>query len=200
MSNIPTVKLTLFEDLYSTIYSTHVYHYIDGAFLNIPELTEMAFTEEEAQQTIKNMEEEFTEDGYVVIITYQKGLPMTNKQFQKFYRDLLAKENSLIQAKGQEYAHSSNRFKNFEEAAMLQLDGSTRATSAWNMMTKHLVAVKHGLEQHLENKSPDSLFWREKLGDIRIYCALLEAMLQEEHDKKEAHLAKKYTEATHKGK
>lgn len=104
---------------------------------------------------------------------------MNQRDLHKFLKSLHSIENSMMTLKGTEYTTKEDRFRNFKNMQHLQVPPSTPEACAWNVMAKHLEASMFGLEQLNAGKGPDITFWREKLGDIRIYCALILAMLEE---------------------
>lgn len=104
---------------------------------------------------------------------------MTARELHKLFKDLQATENRLVTLKGTEYATKEDRFRNFKNLVHLQVDPKTPEATAWNVMAKHLEASMFGLEQLNEGKEVPYEFWQEKLGDIRVYCALILGMLKE---------------------
>lgn len=110
---------------------------------------------------------------------------MTAKELHKLFKQLQKIENNLVTIKGEEYATASDRFRNFKNMIHLQVPPNTPEAAAWNVMAKHLEASMFGLELLDAGKGPDMGFWYEKLGDIRIYCALILGMLQERADNAE---------------
>ena len=104
---------------------------------------------------------------------------MNHKDLHRFLKNLHKQENNTMTLKGTEYATKEDRFRNFKAMVNLQVPPDTPEATAWNVMAKHLEASMFGLELLSQGHNPSITFWREKLGDIRIYCALILAMLEE---------------------
>ena len=101
------------------------------------------------------------------------------EESKKFDFDLLLnwrlKEiRKVLKSKEVEYAKRSNRFHNFEQAAMI--DGEEPEQALWGMMKKHLVSVQDMKDNPTRSYSPQHI--SEKIGDTINYLILLEGLLK----------------------
>lgn len=104
---------------------------------------------------------------------------MKAKEFNALFRQLQKSEHELLVTKAKEYADDNERFANFKEGIHLQVNGSTPEGCAWNYMAKHLDASMRAINDLANEKVRPLSFWYEKLGDIRIYTALILGMIEE---------------------
>ncbi len=104
---------------------------------------------------------------------------MRSEQFATMFAELQYREQKLLVEKAAEYATDEDRMANFKNALHLQLPPDTPEACAWNYMAKHLEASMQGLRQLGEGQAMPLDFWREKLGDIRVYCSLILGMLEQ---------------------
>ena len=101
---------------------------------------------------------------------------MTKDLFDKMLENRLLKIKSVLQAKGAEYAPSTdNRLHNFKTAARYMNCFPSQAL--WAMMQKHVVSCEDLVMKSLK-ATPELI--DEKLGDWINYLILLEALLSEE--------------------
>ena len=106
---------------------------------------------------------------------------MTREDFSKRVEKRIDLVRQTLLTKHKEYAKDDNVFRNFDEAAGgLSLHGSS-AEVLWSYMTKHLVSIKDIVA---DNKSADPAIVSEKIGDVINYLILLEAMLNEQGEKR----------------
>lgn len=98
---------------------------------------------------------------------------MNAKVFDVVLKARLARTESLLGAKADEYATDADRLHNFKRAAEVQR--ITAAQACLNYFMKHFISV----QDMVERKAEWSLAWEEKLGDMIAYLILLEAILQE---------------------
>ena len=101
---------------------------------------------------------------------------MTKDLFDKMLENRLLKIKSVLQAKGAEYAPSTDdRLHNFKTAARYMNCFPSQAL--WAMMQKHVVSCEDLVMKSLK-ATPELI--DEKLGDFINYLILLEALLSEE--------------------
>ena len=102
---------------------------------------------------------------------------MNNDNFRKNLDDVYAKIETLIGAKGEEYATDNDRLHNFKVAAQVQ--GITVKEALSGMMAKHTVSIYDmigdGKDHSLEK-------WDEKILDHINYLILLRAIVVEEDE------------------
>lgn len=99
---------------------------------------------------------------------------MTNK----YITDFLQHMANLLGVKNAEYSTNADRWFNFSYGAHI-LD-TTPEGAAFAYMAKHIASVGK-MVKNPERYSCDT--WKEKLGDMANYCALIYAMRCEAEDK-----------------
>ena len=82
----------------------------------------------------------------------------------------------LWEKKNQEYADSSDIFRNFAEAAKWTIGNRKRHVAAWNFAVKHLISVAD-IVKNDEKFSDEQI--QEKFGDLIIYLQMIFAMITE---------------------
>lgn len=101
---------------------------------------------------------------------------MTHDQFMKIRNELNDHCTKLLSTKAREYAPGGqDRLIQFSKAAAII--GCSAPQALGGMLAKHVTSVYDMLN---DTNSYNLEKWREKLGDIRNYCDLLWALLQEE--------------------
>ena len=95
-------------------------------------------------------------------------------QFDTVCRERLDKIQSILLAKGKEYAKEGDRYHNFKVAARVL--GTTQEKALLGMMIKHWVSILDIIEEP-GNWSDEVI--DEKIGDMINYLILLEGMLLE---------------------
>lgn len=103
---------------------------------------------------------------------------MTTTEFNNILERLLNDTRQVLSGKAKEYAGPTDRLHNFKRAA--ELEHSTPERALRGMLTKHIISVYDLIDQleDVHECAPLNL-WHEKLGDIRNYCYLLEALIIE---------------------
>lgn len=107
---------------------------------------------------------------------------MKAKRFNQIMNNRISRIKTILAAKGAEYG-SEDRLHNFKAAAAV--DDETPLQSAWGMAKKHLISVKDLKDGRLE-MTPFMV--DEKIGDLINYLILMEALMIEEMEEKEAEL------------
>jgi len=88
-------------------------------------------------------------------------------------------EGRTLIEKGREYSEPHDRFRNFNNMAPMLAQGNTPEAAAWNAMVKHLEATQAAISKLPTGHIMPREFWKEKLGDIRIYSLLIFGMIEE---------------------
>lgn len=101
---------------------------------------------------------------------------MRTEEFNKIVDDVCENTKMVLKSKAEDYASDADRLHNFKIAA--RIDDTTPEKALWGMAKKHLVSIidiknMAGMKRY----SPE--FLREKLGDMRNYLILLEALMLE---------------------
>ena len=102
---------------------------------------------------------------------------MKHEEFNHLLGDILADMRLTLGSKAREYASNEDRLHNFKAAA--KIDNETPERALWGMFKKHLISVVDmlaGIDRGFYYSMPS---WREKLGDMRNYLVLLEALVME---------------------
>lgn len=107
--------------------------------------------------------------------------PIMNAEvFEKMLEDIMADMKNTLGKKANEYAKGTkaDRMHNFKKGAMIS--GETPEDVLYGFMLKHWISMTDILEDIRNSKPvPSKEYVREKLGDIRNYVVLLEALLEE---------------------
>ena len=98
---------------------------------------------------------------------------MNQKDFDALLQDIIKDTTETLGLKGKEYGFG-DRLHNFKTAAIHAKN--TPEQALWGMAMKHLVSVEDLIEGRLENTRKNV---REKIGDLRNYLILLEAVLED---------------------
>jgi hypothetical protein len=99
---------------------------------------------------------------------------MTSTEFNIVIEEMFLRSKKTLCKKASSYATDDQRLKNFYQAAAIQEIPVTQACVG--MMTKHYASVC----DMAKNPTSHSLTqWREKLGDLRNYTFLCEALLSD---------------------
>jgi hypothetical protein len=99
---------------------------------------------------------------------------MTNEQFELELESAFNRAKRTLGIKAQHYASSTDRLANFKAAAGAQSINPIQALVG--MMSKHYVSV---CDMSKDPLSHDIKKWNEKLGDLRNYCLLCEALIRD---------------------
>ena len=100
---------------------------------------------------------------------------MTHQEFSELLVEIIEDMRSTLGGKNIGYASENDALHNFKRAA--RMGETTPEKALWGMLLKHLVSVRDGID------APDSKdydWWSEKLGDIRNYLVLLQALRYEQ--------------------
>lgn len=109
---------------------------------------------------------------------------MNSATFSQWLDNALAETKSKLDSKAAEYATLDNRFQNFDMSANLLR--CTPIEAAYAFMTKHITSI---YEWYATGYIPTEEQAREKLGDVRNYCYIIEAMYKAERDRSGGHEA-----------
>ena len=101
---------------------------------------------------------------------------MNNSDFNVVLENAITDLEETLFIKGSEYSHTQDRLKNFKDAA--DFNGIEPEQALWLFVTKHIIALKDFVWQIDDNRITKNQ-WAEKLGDIRAYMVLLEALVEE---------------------
>lgn len=104
---------------------------------------------------------------------------MTNDEFNKIAQARLDEIVNRMIRKGKEYASGEDRLSNIRTTAFLCKN--TMPEVCFNFMSKHIISIRDMVQ---DRKSYPMDVWIEKLGDIIVYCILLEAAVFEVKTKK----------------
>ncbi len=102
---------------------------------------------------------------------------MLQREFDKLLDNIIEETKRTLANKADEYASSKDRLHNFKFAAKLESTCPEKALRG--MMTKHVVSVYDMIDAVNRGKVFPPEYAGEKLGDMRNYCILLEALLLE---------------------
>ena len=100
---------------------------------------------------------------------------MTNDEFNKIAQGRLNELVDRMVRKGKEYASGEDRLSNIRTTASL-LD-ITMPEVCFHFMSKHIISIRDMVKA--QEPYPEEV-WIEKLGDIIVYCLLLEASARED--------------------
>jgi hypothetical protein len=103
---------------------------------------------------------------------------MKAQEFSILFNERIDKIRSILGAKTEEYATSTDVLHNFKAAAELksETDFTTPAQSAWGMALKHLISIQ---DMIFKEEKPNFDLIDEKIGDAINYLILIEAILKE---------------------
>lgn len=108
---------------------------------------------------------------------------MNSIKFNETINEFIEYIADTMQTKNDEYTSGDDRLSNFRRAA--HLTGITMEQANWGMMVKHVVSVA----DLVQRESVDPELWKEKLGDLANYCALMwaivndkQTVIEKEHD------------------
>lgn len=107
---------------------------------------------------------------------------MNSKDFSKNIEEALSIIKTRILSKNQEYAHSSDVFRNFKTGISLQ---EKPQAVAWEYMTKHLQWLKDTIKN---NESPTNDEIDEKVIDIINYMLIIRGMYHSQNSLEENNL------------
>jgi len=105
---------------------------------------------------------------------------MTNESLNIIVEQACDDLRETLSIKGAEYCTGNDRLKNFKDAA--SMNGITPEWALWGMVSKHIIALKDfilDLDKDIVRSESQVL---EKVGDIRCYMVLLEALFAERRD------------------
>lgn len=117
---------------------------------------------------------------------------MKNEQFQELLTDILKDCEATLSKKANQYATGEDRLHNFKHAALI--DNETPERALWGMAKKHLVSIIDMLNGIDAGYLYSSTLWREKLGDLRNYLILLEALTIERKKENDGTKEEEYQE------
>jgi hypothetical protein len=101
---------------------------------------------------------------------------MNKDEFDLVVEENISQMRASLQAKGAEYCKGQDRLQNFKDTALM--NGCTPEQALWGFVSKHIIALKDFIQSPGMQNIPYS-FWSEKLGDIRNYMVLLDALITE---------------------
>jgi len=99
---------------------------------------------------------------------------MTNDEFQLHMQDSFLRSRRTLAKKEKEYSEGIDRLDQFKKAGILNNVSPTE--SLWGMATKHVTSIADMVK---DPTSYNLKIWREKLGDLRNYTILCEALLSD---------------------
>ncbi len=102
---------------------------------------------------------------------------MTNEELNTLVIDITEHINKSLTVKGNEYARTKDRLKNFKDAGDFQEETPERALLG--MVSKHIIALKDFILDLDAGKLRPMSQWQEKTRDIINYMILLEGLLKE---------------------
>ncbi len=102
---------------------------------------------------------------------------MKVEEFNELLAHILADCSNVLAGKATEYATDFDRLHNFKYAALVEKTIPEQALRGF--LTKHVVSVYDMIDGLKQGKDYPLSLWREKLGDIRNYTILLEALVTE---------------------
>lgn len=97
-------------------------------------------------------------------------------EFDLFLEEKLEDMRLILAAKAEEYAHG-DRLSNFKKTAEF-LD-CTPEKALWGFVTKHIIALNDFIADLEKGRMVPIEQWEEKIGDIRNYMILLDALVAE---------------------
>lgn len=97
---------------------------------------------------------------------------MTNEQFQLEIEKMFLRSKNTLVRKEKEYSEGTDRLDQFKKVAIM--NDISPAEALWGMASKHVTSVASMTK---DPKMYNMKTWREKLGDLRNYTLLLEALL-----------------------
>jgi hypothetical protein len=101
---------------------------------------------------------------------------MNATEFEDFLEGKLRETRMVLATKGNEYAHG-DRLSNFKRAAEF-LD-CTPEKALWGFVSKHIIALNDFIADLEKGRMTPIEQWEEKIGDIRNYMVLLDALVIE---------------------
>jgi len=101
---------------------------------------------------------------------------MNHKDFTKFLTELQEHQTKVLLGKNAEYAPGEDKLENFKVGA--RISGKKPQEVLWMYALKHLASVMDLVDGKL-TYTPELA--QEKLGDLRNYLVLLEALMLEAH-------------------
>lgn len=109
---------------------------------------------------------------------------MTKDHFNQILEARLEKTKKVLYAKADEYARE-DRLHNFKRGAKVRGNGRTQAEVCLDYLTKHLVSVLDLVDDCAAGRLEKvALLKDEKIGDAINYLILLEAIFDEELEKR----------------
>ena len=99
---------------------------------------------------------------------------MKEQEFNEFLEEKIKDIRETLSLKGNEYAFNDDRLHNFKVAGRIK--GESPEEALYGMLIKHLVSVEDLVKGRLENRRS---IVAEKLGDVRNYLILLEALFED---------------------
>lgn len=103
------------------------------------------------------------------------------ERFERLCHEFAERELAIMDWKNAEYAKQEDKLQNFREIA--QFEGRPMSHIAMSYMLKHIQAVKkqvYGNSYKWEWETPSGEGLKQRIADIRNYCLLLAACLEEE--------------------
>ena len=99
---------------------------------------------------------------------------MTNEEFNIEVENSINRSKRVLEKKGREYEGRTDRLEQFHIAGALQRTNPVEALV--NLASKHFIAVAAMAKDPTSYNLKD---WNEKLGDIRNYTILADALLRD---------------------
>ena len=97
---------------------------------------------------------------------------MTNEQFLLEFEKAVLRSKNTLSRKEKEYSEGIDRLDQFKKVAAMNSVSPMEAL--WGMASKHVTSIASMVE---DPKMYNLKTWREKLGDLRNYIFLAEALL-----------------------
>ena len=97
---------------------------------------------------------------------------MTNEQFLLEFEKAVLRSKNVLCRKEKEYSEGEDRFDQFWKVA--SMNSISPMEALWGMASKHVTSVATMVK---DPTSYNLKTWREKLGDLRNYIFLAEALL-----------------------
>jgi hypothetical protein len=112
-------------------------------------------------------------------------------RFTELCSEFAEREQALLSWKNTEYANQEDKLQNFREISALL--GVPMSQVALTYMLKHTQAVKKQVMDRSFNwawETEGGEGFKQRIADIRNYCLLLAACLEEENEKEKLEVAK----------
>lgn len=115
-------------------------------------------------------------------LNFEENKPIINsKNFDLILNSIILDMRNTLQSKGKDYAPNEDKLHNFKSGAKFLNCIPERVLLSY--MNKHLVSIFDIIDNIDKGKPvPSPEYVREKLGDVRNYLVLLEALFYERRE------------------